>query len=142
MSTSGIKPIEKNAVELALEALRQISAPTKRAALIAQTITQLSTQAAVNEFTSQIRRNARVQDLSILPESMWTLTRRIGSELRDGGRVTTSDLRYLIGDSEFRIDWPSVTFHWGVAVTFCSEGGVSWTARSADWQLTETYMSS
>ena len=140
----GIKRIEPSPAAVAMRELHRIKAPTKRAALIAQTITQLSTQAAVNEFTAAIRRQAQVQDLSLLPDSKWKIMRRVGTETQlDGWDVKTSELATIANNGRnVRIDWPSVTFHWGVRVTFENASGTEYIAFSADYKMTETYMSS
>lgn len=132
-------------VDQTLRALDRIKAPTKRAAHIAATLTELPTQAEVEDFTAELRRRAGVQDVALLPDTTWTLIRFLGPYVEaDGGTVTTPELVELIGHSA-HIDWPSVTFHWGVAVRWTTEPageGVRWIARSADYALTETYLSS
>jgi hypothetical protein len=132
------------AVTSAMEAVRRTKAPTKRAALIAQTLIDLPTQAEVAVFVRWVRIQAGVQDVALLPETTWTVTgRRNGTEVRlAGDQVTTAVLLNTLEGAELgHIDWPSVTFHWGVMVTF-TWGGVDYIARSAEYAHTETYLSS
>jgi hypothetical protein len=131
-------------VQRMLDRVHATKAPTKRAAVVAEAITTLATQAEVDDFTRELRRRAGVQDVALLPNTTWKVTgRRNGTEIRLAGEeVTTAVLLNTLEGAELRhIDWPSVTFHWGVMVTF-TWGGVDYIARSADYAHTETYLSS
>ena len=127
----------------ALDDVRRIKAPTKRTAAIAGWITTLPTQAEVNDFTRQLRIDAGIQDVTLLPtDTTWTTRRRVDGVYREDGPYETDVLLNTLAEAEdVRIDWPSVTFHWGVAVTFVW-GDETIIARSKDWRLTETYLSS
>lgn len=125
----------------ALDAVRRTKAPTKRAALIAQYVTTLPTQVEVNDFVRQLRIDARVQDLSLLPETLWTIERS-GSQTVERTVQTSELLRMLAESSDTAIDFPNVLFHWGFMVTFTLRVTQHFIARSADYALTETYMSS
>ena len=133
------------AVRDALDLVNRTKAPTKRAQLIANLMmsSQLS-QAEVDDFTRELRRRAGVQDVTLLPDTTWTV-RESGVRPKDVAELEsypTSVLRNTLACSEdVAISWPSVTFHWGVMITF-SWGGVRYVAHSADYQITETYMSS
>jgi hypothetical protein len=120
-------------VQRQLDRVRRTKAPTKRAAVIAESLTLLRTQAEVDDFTRQLRIDA----------TTWTVHVSGAVHGQPGEQYGTEVLRNTLTDAEGAviIDWPSVTFHWGVMVTF-TWGGVHYVARSADWQLTETYMSS
>lgn len=99
------------------------------------------TTAEVDEFIRDIRKSAGVQDLAMLPQDMnWTVT-ELGSQ-KVVNVVSTAELvDMLAGAANVAIDWPSVTFHWGTLVSFEIRGG-RFNARTSDWQLTETYLSS
>lgn len=128
-------------VDAALREVRAIKAPTKRAARVAAIILELKTQAQVEEFTTQLRREAGVQDVTLLPDTTWKV-RRSAETHGDGYTYTTEVLINTLADAEdVSISWPSLTFHWGVMVTF-TWGLERIVAHSADYQLTETYLSS
>jgi hypothetical protein len=131
----------ETAARLAL--VRKQKAPTHRAKYTAQAILELPTQAEVDDFTRQLRINAGVQDVALLPETTWTIVRTFpGRTPVETGRANTAALlSVLAASTSVSIDWPSVTFHWGVAVRY-EQDGEAFIARSSDWQLTETYMSS
>jgi endogenous inhibitor of DNA gyrase (YacG/DUF329 family) len=128
-------------VDAALREVRKVKAPTKRAALVARYVLELKTQEQVNEFTAELRRQAGVQDVSLLPETTWKVRRSVQTH-GAGYEYTTEVLLNTLKDAEdVSISWPSVTFHWGVMVTF-TWGLERIVAHSADYQLTETYLSS
>jgi hypothetical protein len=128
--------------EAALREVRRIKAPTKRAAAIAAALISLPTQKAVEEFTRQLRIDAGVQDVELLPRTMWDVLRTADlATQRPSSKVDTAVLRNTLADAEdIRISWPSVVSHWGVLVTF-TWGGEKIVVRSADYQITETSMS-
>src|SRR5881394_645027 len=124
--------------------VREVKAPTKRAALVARYVLELKTQEQVSEFTAQLRREAGAQDVSLLPETTWAVKGyRNGTEVRlVGGEVGTGVLLNTMESAEdVSISWPSLISHWGVLVRF-TWGGVEYIAKSSDYQLTETYLSS
>lgn len=137
----------ENHTKAVRDALYEVSitkAPTKRAARVFDLLQTLPTQAEVTAFAAELRRRAGVQDVELLPETTWTLEARRGGKLIKlaGEETTTGVLRNTLADSEdITISWPSVIFHWGVMVTF-TWGGVEYIARSKDYALTETYLSS
>lgn len=128
-------------VDAALREVRNTKAPTKRAALVARYVLELKTQEQVSEFTAQLRREAGVQDVSLLPRCGWVV--RVSSAVHGTGTLTPTDvlLNTLADSEDVAISWPSLTFHWGVMVTF-TWGGIRYVAHSDDYQLTETYLSS
>jgi len=129
-------------VDAALREVRKTKAPTKRAALVARYVLELKTQAQVNEFTAQLRREAGVQDVALLPKDTTWKVRRSREPLGAGYQYTTEVLLNMLADSEdVAISWPSLIFHWGVMVTFIW-GGVRYVAHSDDYGPTETYLSS
>lgn len=130
-------------VEAALREVRETKAPTKRRQLIAHYVIALATQAQVDEFTAELRRQAGVQDVALLPATDWDIFRPADlAAQRVSVTVGTEVLRNTLADAEdVAISWPSVTFHWGVMVTF-TWGDERIVARSKDYALTETYMSS
>lgn len=137
----------------ALQSVRKAEGkPRIRAARIAVALDTLKTQAEVDHFTRLIRRDAHVQDVALLPETAWKMDGRndLGhfdnrpERLADRVTIGTGDLLDLLGSESvtaWRIDWPSVTFHWGVAI-FWTDGGNEYRAFSRDYQPTETYLSS
>jgi hypothetical protein len=131
----------ETAARLAL--VRKQKAPTHRAKYIAQALVELPTQAEVDDFTRAIRIDAGVQDVALLPESHWSIVRTFpGRTPVETGRANTVALTAILAAStNVSIDWPSVTFHWGVAVRY-EQNGEAFIARSADYAMTETYMSS
>jgi hypothetical protein len=127
-------------VHAALDALRKIKAPTKRAAFVAATLVALRTQDEVIDFVRQIRLNERVQDVALLPDTLWTIERS-GSQVVER-TVQTSELLTILAESECPIiDFPNILFHYGFIVTFTRDFE-HFIARSADYGITETYMSS
>lgn len=131
------------AVRNALEHLGTVKAPTKRLQIIAAHLTTFPTQAEVNDFTAELRRRAGVQDISLIPTSTWTVKRWDNARLVD--HLVDIDQALLLGVLEgakkVTIDWPSVTFHWGVRLEI-EHNGQDFVAYSADYRMTETYMSS
>lgn len=129
--------------EVAMREVRKIKAPTKRAARIAAILLELPTQEAVMEFTAQLRREAGVQDVELLPATTWNVQGWDGKKLVDDAQELSTDelVAWLKQGSNVRISWPSVTSHWGVSVSFDGMDFGSFVARSRDWQLTETYLS-
>lgn len=128
-------------VDAALREVRRTKAPTKRAALVARYVLELRTQDQVNEFTAQLRREAGAQDAQLLPTCTWTV-RETSAPHGTGTLTPTNVLLNTLADAEaVRISWPSVTFHWGVMVTF-TWGDKFYVAHSDDYQVTETYLSS
>lgn len=96
-------------------------------------------------FVRLVKINQGAQDLALLPnDAEWTI-----DYVSEGGvphavttHAHTSYVRTLAGPYDFRISWPSVSHHWGVAVWFVSESGCRWCLRTSDYALTETYLSS
>lgn len=131
-----------DATRTALDALSRIKAPTKRAAFIAETMTTLPTLADVTDFATALRTRAGVQDLTMLPDTEWTVERSGDVAPKTTVRMSTGELRRPLDlASDVTISWPNVLFHWGVMVTFALNGN-RYVARSADYAPTETYMSS
>ena len=128
------------AAQAALAELMRIKAPTKRAARTAALLLELPTQADVEAFTAQLRREARVQDVTLLPATTWR-ARKVGQAHGTGELYSTGILLNTLESSEdVSISWPSVYSHWGVMVSF-TWGGERMVAHSADYHLTETYLS-
>lgn len=129
------------AVRDALDTVNRTKAVTKRAIAIGRLIEELPTQDEVNAFTAELRRRAGVQDPALLPETTWKV-RRSSDPHGSGKSYTTTVLVNTLDEAErVSISWPSVIFHWGVMVTF-TWGGEAFVAHSADYAMTETYMSS
>lgn len=123
-------------LDAAIHELSQIKAPTKRAAFIAQTIISLETAAQVNEFTRYLRIKAGVHDISMLPDTTWTV-QKVGTRRTTNVTGTAALVEAVSCYDEVSISWPSVYMHWGVMVSFGD-----FVAHSADYALTETYLSS
>jgi hypothetical protein len=110
--------------------------------LLNATIT--GTAVEVAEFIVKIQQDRGKQDLDLLPNTDWYMDAKgpQGFDNEKGAKkplITTSHLvELLTGDkTTWRISWPSVVSHWGVAVFFTIHE-VEFRAFSADWMITET----
>jgi len=118
--------------------------PQKAALVVAEAAIGLASFAEVTEFMRRVRIRSRVQDPEMLPEDTYSLSTRVGAE-----STVEIDRAHLLADIETAraqgesvyIDWPSVTFHWGVMAIYVIDG-VQYRAVSSDYQLSETYLSS
>src|SRR3982750_239546 len=104
--TLGVKMIKITAAaEAALRDVNRIKAPTKRAARIAELVTELPTLADVADFTAVLRRQAGVQDVTALPETTWTV-RAVRAAHGTGEAVETVGLHILLnGATDVSISW-------------------------------------
>ena len=112
-----------------------IAARAMREAILA------GTSEEVAAFVIEARQRAGVQDVAMLPDTTWTV--RLQSQPAAEG-VTMDDTNFraiLDGATDVRISWPSLYSHWGVSVSFTVNGQSKYVATSADWQHTETYLS-
>jgi hypothetical protein len=123
---------------------------TKAATIAADAIATLPTMEEVMMFATAVRIQRGVQDISMLPEGTYRLDTKdsFGSwdnrPDRPRSEIGRDDfVKHLVDDgaTDVKIDWPSVTFHWGVAVFFKIDG-MDCRAFSADYAPTETYLSS
>lgn len=131
-----------DATRTALSDLSRIKAPTKRAAFIAETIVSLPTSQDVADFTRELRTRAGTQDVTMLPLTTWNVRRWENGNLVEPETFDPNEFAKVIRIAEnIVIDWPSITFHYGVSVTFDLADG-SYVAHSRDFRMTETYMSS
>lgn len=96
-------------------------------------------------FVRLVKINQGAQELALLPDddTVWTIdfVSPNGTPHPVTSHATTIYVRSLATDYDFRISWPSVTSHWGISVWFVTESGNRWCCRTADYQVTETYLS-
>lgn len=107
----------------------------------------------VAEFVREVQIRAGKQDLALLPETTWKMDGKDNfghwdnRPERMAERATvpnTTDLRMLLESESargVRISWPSIVSHHGVSV-FWTDGDREYRAFSADYGVTETYLSS
>jgi len=126
----------------ALRTVHQTKAPTKKALAVVQAIRTLPTQADVAEFTAQLRREAGVQDLSLIQGDHWRIDALKGDWSAGTSDFTRQDVLALTAQpavTDVEIHWPSL-FQYGTAVFF-TRGTTRYRAHTPDWGPSETYLS-
>jgi hypothetical protein len=129
-------------VRRALSAIHKIKAPTKRAQAIAAVLIELRTQAEVDEFTQEIRREAHVQDVSLIEDGPYAVDVLTGGRWSLDERYTLSPqhVAELAGrGTDVRISFPDL-FQYGTAVFF-TLNGIQHRLRTKNFGPSETYRS-
>lgn len=105
------------------------------------------TAAEVADFIREVQISQGKQDLDLLPDTTWRMDAKTptgwdNEPSAEKTEIQTDTLIELLsGKTTWHIDWPSIVSHWGVAIFF-TIGDVDFRAFSADWERTETSMSS
>lgn len=130
----------RSTVQEALRTVHRTKAPTKKAQAVLDAIRTLSTQDEVNDFTAQLRRQAGVQDLSLIQGDVWRIDTLKGDWTTGERDFTRQDILNLADQAQsVEISFPDLFQHG--TVVFFTLGTTRYRAHTPDWGPSETYLS-